>query len=142
LPDDSESLGNVTSNALRALDPFATLSCLQLSKALTSLFMVLLDLIRAYPSSEVVLGISSLNLCSSAEGAMPLLIPLPIGNHLIALRNRIKKEPHTQHQSPNELNRETSHRAHHRKVHKFSRKTSQKWTMNKVNLRILTLTGK
>jgi hypothetical protein len=69
--------------------------------------MVLLDLICAYPSSEVILGISSINLRPSAEGAMRLLVPLPIGNHLIALRNRIKNELRTQHQSPNELNRET-----------------------------------
>jgi hypothetical protein len=41
--------------------------------------MILLDLIRAYPSSEVVLDISSTNLRPSAEGAMRLLLPLPIG---------------------------------------------------------------
>jgi hypothetical protein len=41
--------------------------------------MVLLDLIRAYPSSEVVLGISSTNLRPSAEGAMSLLLSIPIG---------------------------------------------------------------
>jgi hypothetical protein len=64
------------------------------------------------------------------------------GNHLIALRNRLKNELRTQYQSPNELSRETSHRANHRKVHKLSRQTSQKWTINKVNLRILNLTGK
>jgi hypothetical protein len=101
--------------------------------------MVLLDLIRVYPSSEVVLGISSINLRPSA---MRLLVSLPIGNHLIALRNRIKNDLRTQHQSPNALNRETSHRAHHRKVHKLSKETSQKWTIDKANLRILNLTGK
>jgi hypothetical protein len=122
--------------------PLATLSCLQLSKAMTSLFMVLLGLIRAYPSSEVVLGISYINIRPSAQGAIRLLVPLPIGNHLIALRNQIKNESRTQHQSPNKLNRETSHRAHYRKFHKLSRETSQKWTTNKVNLRILSLTGK
>jgi hypothetical protein len=31
------------------------------------------------------------------------------GNHLIALRNRLKNELRTQHQSPNELSQETSH---------------------------------
>jgi hypothetical protein len=77
----------------------------------------------------------------------PKTIPRPAvvqrrGNHLIALRNRLKNELRTQHQSPNELNRETSHRAHHRKVHKLNRETSQKWTINKVNLQILNLTGK
>jgi hypothetical protein len=63
-------------------------------------------------------------------------------NHLIALHSRLKNELRTQHQSPNELSRETSHRANHRKVHKLSRETSQKWTINKGNLRILNLTGK
>jgi hypothetical protein len=64
------------------------------------------------------------------------------GNHLIALPNRLKNELHTQHQSPNELSRETSHRANQRKVHKLSRETSRKRTINKANLRILNLTGK
>jgi hypothetical protein len=64
------------------------------------------------------------------------------GNHLIALHYRLKKGFHTQHQSPNELSRETSHRANDRKVHKLSRETSQKWTTDKVNLRILNFTGK
>jgi hypothetical protein len=64
------------------------------------------------------------------------------GNHLIALRNRLKNELRTQHQSPNELNREMSNRANHRKVHKLNREISQKRTINKVNLRILNLTGK
>jgi hypothetical protein len=64
------------------------------------------------------------------------------GNHLIALHNRLKNELRTQHQSLNELSRETNHRANHRKVHKLSMETSQKWTINKVNLRILNFTGK
>jgi hypothetical protein len=64
------------------------------------------------------------------------------GNHLIALRNRLKKELRTQHQSPNDLSRETSHRANLRKVHKLSRETSQKRTINKINLQCLNLSGK
>jgi hypothetical protein len=104
--------------------------------------MVLLDLILAYPSSEVVLGISSINIRPSAEAATRLLFPLPIGNHLIALRNQLKNDLPTQHQSPNDLSQETSHRANHRKGHKLGRETSQKWTINKVTLRILNLTGK
>jgi hypothetical protein len=64
------------------------------------------------------------------------------GNHLIALRNRFKNELRTQHQSPNELSRETSHRANHWKVYKLNRESSEKWTINKVNLRILNVTGK
>jgi hypothetical protein len=64
------------------------------------------------------------------------------GRHLIALRNRFKNELRTQHESPNELSRKTSHRVNHRKVHKLSMETPQKWTINKVNLRILNLTGK
>jgi hypothetical protein len=36
--------------------------------------MVLLDLIRAYPSSEVVLDISSINFRPSAEAAKRLLL--------------------------------------------------------------------
>jgi uncharacterized membrane protein len=47
-----------------------------------------------------------------------VVVQMP-GNHLIALRNRLKKELRTQHQSLNERSRETSHRAHHRKVHKI-----------------------
>jgi hypothetical protein len=104
--------------------------------------MVLLDLIRAYSSSEVVLGISSGNLCPSAQAAKHLLLPLPIGSHLIALRNRPKNELRTKHQSLNDLSREMNHRVNHRTVHKLSRETSQTWTMNKVNLQILNLTGK
>jgi uncharacterized membrane protein len=42
------------------------------------------------------------------------------------LRNRFKNELHTEHQPPNELSRETSHQANHRKVHKLNRETSQK----------------
>jgi hypothetical protein len=61
------------------------------------------------------------------------------GNHLIALRNRLKNELRAQHQLPNELSRETNHRANHRKGHKLSRETFQKWT---INLRILNLIGK
>jgi hypothetical protein len=64
------------------------------------------------------------------------------GDHLIALRNRLKNELRTEHQLPNELSQETSHRANHRKVHKLSGETSQKRTINKVNLRILNLIGK
>jgi hypothetical protein len=64
------------------------------------------------------------------------------GNHLIALRNRLKNELRIQHQSSNELSRETGYRANHMKVHKLSRETSQKWTIDKVNLQILNLTGK
>jgi hypothetical protein len=104
--------------------------------------MVLLDLIRAHPSSEVVLGISSINLRPSAEGAMRLLILLRIGNHLIALRHRLKNELGTRHQSANDLSRETCHGANHRKVHKLSREISQKWSISKVTFRKVNLIGK
>jgi hypothetical protein len=60
----------------------------------------------------------------------------------VSLLSVLKNELCTQRQSPNELSRETTHRANQRKVHKLGRETSQKWTINKVNLRILNLTGK
>jgi hypothetical protein len=84
----------------------------------------------------------ALDLLGASKTISRLAVVQVRGNHLIASRNRLKNELRTQHQSPSELNRETSHRANHRKVHKLSRGTSQKWTMNKVNLRILNLTGK
>jgi hypothetical protein len=78
-----------------------------------------------------------------APKTMPRLAMVQMhGNHLITLRNRVKNELRTQQQLPNEPSRDTSHRANHRKVHKLSRGTSDTWTITKVNLRILNLTGK